>query len=906
MLGMIRMKKKNYDKYILLLSFLLPFMDIYRSTVGNKFQLFGFSFVELINFLFTFILLILLFLKSKQDNKKIFSKKTIPIIIVYGIYILLHVLHILSFKGFIYINENISMIVELYYIVRAYILPLIVLFVYMKSNLKTIDIMATLSKISLIFSLIIVISNVFKFSYVGYSSNYEGNVTIIGNIFSWFNGININDVDLYTSKGLFYSTNQLSAILGSLLFISAFYTLLKNDCKYYLSFLIKLIAALMLSTKTAFFAITFSILSIFVYAMIEYIFNKKKVLKIRCLFFVLEFCFILFLFSYSPVKYKMQGYITNINNNTDNDVSSVNSECDYLIDELSDKYNLSLDVILKKENIDNSEKEYLSLCIEKCPQKFSVPETYVEFYPVKENFNFWFDTIKQDTSFLTNYRGFKKSMYEDILNKHDDKIDKWLGIGYSSNFPYLERDFIGQEVWLGKIGMFLVTIPLVAIFAFSLVSLLIHFKKKINIFTCSFLLASAYMILSSILAGHVFGIFLTTSILSLLLVGLYNEVKRNQINIKDNKISFLLLHLGYGGIESATINTANSLCDDYDIEIMSFYKLSKTQANKLNDKIKVKYLYDDGPNKEEFLDVFHNHKIFSILKEGIKSVSILTKKKIRVINYIKNCDSKYIVSTRYDFSALLSKYGNDNSVKIAQEHHYHNNNKRYINILKNKYYNIDFLFALTKTLEKDYKKFLIKNKHTKVVLVPNMLYYIPSKQSKLDKKNIITISRLDYGKRNDDIIKAFSKIKENDWKLYIIGDGKEFNNLNKLINDLNMNDRIILTGYKNKEEIEKYMLKSSLFLMASETEGLPMVLLEAMSYGIPCIAYEVASGVNDIIDNNKNGYIIKNRNEEEYIEKIEKVINDSKLRNELGIEAKNKANEFSKEKIVNIWEKILK
>ena len=54
-------------------------------------------------------------------------------------------------------------------------------------------------------------------------------------------------------------------------------------------------------------------------------------------------------------------------------------------------------------------------------------------------------------------------------------------------------------------------------------------------------------------------------------------------------------------------------------------------------------------------------------------------------------------------------------------------------------------------------------------------------------------------KRNDDIIRAFSKIKKKkDWKLYIIGDGKEFNNLNKLINDLNMNDRIILTGYKKQ------------------------------------------------------------------------------------------------------------
>ena len=85
-----------------------------------------------------------------------------------------------------------------------------------------------------------------------------------------------------------------------------------------------------------------------------------------------------------------------------------------------------------------------------------------------------------------------------------------------------------------------------------------------------------------------------------------------------------------------------------------------------------------------------------------------------------------------------------------------------------------------------------------------------------------------------------------------------------------------------------------------------MVLLEAMSYGIPCIAYEVPSGVNDIIEDGRNGYIIKNRNELEYIKRIEEVINDSKLRNKLGLNAKEKAKEFSKEKIVNIWKNILK
>ena len=372
------------------------------------------------------------------------------------------------------------------------------------------------------------------------------------------------------------------------------------------------------------------------------------------------------------------------------------------------------------------------------------------------------------------------------------------------------------------------------------------------------------------------------------------------------KITFLVLHLGYGGIETATINTANSLCDKYDIEIMSFYNLDNNQANKLNSKIRVKYLYNGNPNKEEFLKSLHNHKIFNTLKEGIKAGQILLKKRFKVIEYIKNCNSNYIVSTRCEFSTLLSKYGNNNTVKIAQEHRYHNNDKKYINTIKNKYNNIDYLFALTKCLYNDYKEFLKNNKHTKVELVPNMLYEIPKCNSKLDKKNIITISRLDYGKKNDDIIKSFSKIKESNWKLYIIGDGKEFNNLKKLINDLNLNNKVILTGYKNKEEINKYMLDSSLFLMASITEGLPMVLLEAMSYGIPCIAYDVPSGVNDIIEDGRNGYIIKNRNELEYIKRIEEVINDSKLRNKLGLNAKEKAKEFSKEKIVNIWKNILK
>lgn len=370
------------------------------------------------------------------------------------------------------------------------------------------------------------------------------------------------------------------------------------------------------------------------------------------------------------------------------------------------------------------------------------------------------------------------------------------------------------------------------------------------------------------------------------------------------KITFLVLHLGYGGVESATINSANALCKKYEVEIISFYKLLNNQENNINKNVKIKYLYNGEPNKKEFMQCLKKRKVFKVLKEGVKALSILRKKKKFIINELKKCDSFAIVSTRMEFSTLLSKYGKNNAIKIAQEHHHHNNNKKYIKTLSKKYYNIDYLFALTEGLKQDYMKFLEKNKHTKVIVVPNMLASFPDKKSDLKKHNLITVSRLDYGKRNNELIDIISKLN-NDWRLFIIGDGEEYNNLLLQIEKLNLKDKVILTGYKSKKEIEEFMLESSIFLMASVTEGLPMVLLEAMSYGIPCIAYRTDSGVPDIIYNNKNGYVIENRNEIDYIDSLKKLINNEDLRKKMGNESLITSKKYLPYEIIKIWNKVL-
>ena len=82
------------------------------------------------------------------------------------------------------------------------------------------------------------------------------------------------------------------------------------------------------------------------------------------------------------------------------------------------------------------------------------------------------------------------------------------------------------------------------------------------------------------------------------------------------KITILALHLGYGGIENCISNLANSLVDDYEVNIVSTYKLYEKPVFKLNDKIKIKYLMTDlKPNKQELKQSLKKLKLITFFKE---------------------------------------------------------------------------------------------------------------------------------------------------------------------------------------------------------------------------------------------------------------------------------------------------
>lgn len=366
------------------------------------------------------------------------------------------------------------------------------------------------------------------------------------------------------------------------------------------------------------------------------------------------------------------------------------------------------------------------------------------------------------------------------------------------------------------------------------------------------------------------------------------------------KIVFLMLHFGYGGVESAIANQANMLCDDYEVEIVSIYKLKYLSPYKLNKKIKIKYLSNIEPNKKELIESFKTKNIYKILKEGFKSLKILYLKKHLMIDYIKKCNGDIIVSTRVAFNKDLGKYGNKNAIKIAQEHVYHKNNNKYISNLINSIKKIDYLMPVSKELTNYYKNRIFLNQ--KCVYIKHAIDFETEKYNFKKTNNLLAVGRLSKEKGFEDLIDVINIAKQTipDIKLNLIGDGPEKENLKKKIKNLNLEKNIIMHGFKQRNEINEITKKCSLYCMTSYEESFGLTVIESMSFGLPCIAFDDAKGVLEIINEN-TGVIIKKRDKELMARTIIELLTNEKMLKSLSKESYKKSLNYSYDNVKKEW-----
>lgn len=373
------------------------------------------------------------------------------------------------------------------------------------------------------------------------------------------------------------------------------------------------------------------------------------------------------------------------------------------------------------------------------------------------------------------------------------------------------------------------------------------------------------------------------------------------------KIYITALHLLHGGVEMSISLIANALVEKgYEVEILCSYNLGEPSYS-IDPKVKITYLTDLKPNKDEFKAAVKEKNIINILKEGLYSVRVLIEKKSSMAKAIKNIENGTILSTRNEHSVLLSKYGKEQVNKVAQLHHDHKFDGNLIKDFQNNYSNIDYFVLLTELLRDEVEEMLKgHNDKTKCLCIPNFLE--EEEIENLHKeKQVVAVGRLHSVKGFDRLLDIWAIVSKEcpEWKLKIIGGGEEEASIKGKINELDLNNSVELTGMLNHEETMKEMSKSGVFAMTSHSEGFPFVLIEALMCSTPIVAFDVRVGPRAIIEDGKEGYLIPDKELEQYANQLIKLMKDENLRNELSQNAKVKSKEFMKDKILEKWIEIL-
>lgn len=175
------------------------------------------------------------------------------------------------------------------------------------------------------------------------------------------------------------------------------------------------------------------------------------------------------------------------------------------------------------------------------------------------------------------------------------------------------------------------------------------------------------------------------------------------------------------------------------------------------------------------------------------------------------------------------------------------------------------------------------------------------------KYSIIYMARLNPVKQQDLLIKAFALLAKRfpNWEvnLWGISENAQYKKLKKLIQDLQIEKQVFLQGVT--KETQKELLRSDICACPSTFEGFSLSLTEAMAVGLPCIGLKSTSCVNELIEDDINGYLADNT-PEDFADKLEKLMTSAETRRRFGLASKEKMKQYAPENIWKQWDDLIK
>ena len=366
------------------------------------------------------------------------------------------------------------------------------------------------------------------------------------------------------------------------------------------------------------------------------------------------------------------------------------------------------------------------------------------------------------------------------------------------------------------------------------------------------------------------------------------------MNEKQYKLVYLTpaLYMA-GGVERVLTLKANYFAEHfgYDITIILTEGKDKPFFYPLSPKIKVINL---DINFEELWTCSFLKKIFVYLKKQRRYKRLVKAELMRI---------------HPDFTiSLLRREINflndikDGSKKIGELHvnraNYRNFEAGDSNLIKNLFAKF-WMHSLVTKLKKLDRFIVLTNEDrlawselTNVSVIPDPLSFVPNQLSTLTEKRVIAVGRYVYQKGFDLLLQSWSKVEKEypDWQLVIFGDGDRAP-YEQLMKQLGIDaSRCHLNGPTSN--IQHEYANSSLFVFSSRFEGFGMVLVEAMSCGLPVISFACPCGPKDIVSDGEDGLLVKNGDVDALANVMSRLISDEQLRNTMSQAAQRNVKRF--------------
>ena len=347
------------------------------------------------------------------------------------------------------------------------------------------------------------------------------------------------------------------------------------------------------------------------------------------------------------------------------------------------------------------------------------------------------------------------------------------------------------------------------------------------------------------------------------------------------QIDFIISSIKGGGAERVMVLLANYFASKgHQIRIITF---STTIAYTIDRKVEVSIL-DKSNIKNHKLKWLYNLFLFYKKKKNRPSILISFSTLTNMISII--------IAKLYHIKIIVSEHNNHLRVP---------NPKFLTNFTRNTLYPLaDTVTVLTKYDVEFYEK-----KGSKVTVMPNPCTFTPIEKSlKNREKTILAVGRLNrYNHKGfDNLIDIVKEAFEgnDEWVLKILGDGdRGLSFLKEKVSQYGLENKVIFEGFCSN--VAEYMEKSEIFILSSRYEGLPMVLLEAMSQGMSCISYDCITGPSDIITHGYNGILVKDQDKDLMVKELKELMNDFELRETLSKNAIKSLNSFEIENIYKKW-----